>query len=66
VWCRSAAKEQAAGGGCARVSFAEVDALIYNTLKVPHAQLELVGVQRVRNSFQKNRSSRCSMQPHGP
>ena len=46
--CRSAAKEQAAGGACARVSFAEVDALIYDTLKVPHSQLELLGVQRVR------------------
>ena len=45
---RSAAKQQAAGDGeCARVSFGDVDKLIYNT-SLPHFQLELLGVQRVR------------------
>ena len=45
---RSAAKQQAAGDGvCARVSFREVDALIYNN-SLPHFDLELLGVQRVR------------------
>lgn len=45
---RSAAKEGAAGDACRRVTFGEIDDIIYNTLKVPHYNLDLIGVQRVR------------------
>ncbi|CAL8466399.1 g5935 [Coccomyxa elongata] len=42
----SAAKEAAAGDRCRRVSFYEIDQLIYNTLKVPFYQLDIIGIQR--------------------
>lgn len=45
--CRSAAKEAAAGDSCRRVTFYEIDQLIYNTLKVPFYHLDLIGIQRV-------------------
>ena len=46
--CRSAAKEAAAGDNCRRVTFYEIDQLIYNTLKFPFYHLDLIGIQRVR------------------
>ena len=58
--CRSAPKELAAGEVCRRVTFAEVDDLVYNKLKLPQYQLDLVGIRTV--SIPRLNSARLSEQ----
>jgi hypothetical protein len=47
IACRSAAKEMAAGDRCRRISFQEIDELVYKALQIPFYHLDLIGIQRV-------------------
>lgn len=60
--CRSAPKELAAGEVCRRVKFAEVDDLVYNQLKIPHYQLDLLGIHTVSRCHLSQLSHRVAAQ----
>jgi hypothetical protein len=45
--CRSPAKESAAGQKCRRITFAELDDIVYNQLKLPLYNLDMIGIQKV-------------------
>ena len=45
--CRSPAKESAAGQKCRRITFAELDDIVYNQLKLPLYHLDMIGIQKV-------------------
>ncbi len=45
--CRSPAKESVAGLKCRRITFAELDDIVYNQLKLPLYHLDMIGIQKV-------------------
>ena len=47
---RSPAKEVAGGEACRRLTFAELDDLVYNVLQIPLYHFDLIGIQKVTHS----------------